>query len=202
MGTCRKCKEVYEGLKCKPCTAKYMREWNEKNPDKVKAIREKKYLSHKESIDARNKEWAEKNREKSNAIKKAYKIRNREKYLEQQRKYANERYLKNRDFLLSQKKTPEALEVLKKWRDENRVRISALSLEKYHQTEDKTKFKARQAVRYGLKNGKIVKPNECQVCSSGEELHAHHDDYQKPLQVTWLCVTCHKKVHSKFFNKG
>lgn len=27
-------------------------------------------------------------------------------------------------------------------------------------------------------------------------LHAHHDDYSKPLEIQWLCTGCHGAVHS------
>lgn len=39
-----------------------------------------------------------------------------------------------------------------------------------------------------------LKPN-CEMCSSTEELHRHHDDYNKPLEVLTLCPKCHKKRH-------
>lgn len=202
MKTCKKCNEQFEGRDCKPCKAAYMRDWNLKNPEKVKASKKKKYVAHKDHIDAKNKAWAEKNREKSNAIKKAYKERNRDSYLAQQRKAKKERYLKDRDLILSQRQTPEAQKVLKKWRQENRARLNAKSLVRYHLSEDKSKFAARQDVRYGLINGKISKPDKCQVCGSGNKLEGHHHDYQRPLEISWLCVPCHKKEHRKYFNKG
>lgn len=35
----------------------------------------------------------------------------------------------------------------------------------------------------------------CEVCGSGSYVDAHHDDYAKPLDVRWLCKSCHKHHH-------
>jgi len=59
------------------------------------------------------------------------------------------------------------------------------------------KVMARRLVREALKSGKLVKPTHCENCACGKELplHAHHSDYDKPLKVTWLCQSCHVKLH-------
>lgn len=36
----------------------------------------------------------------------------------------------------------------------------------------------------------------CENCGE-KEVHAHHDDYAKPLDVRWLCPSCHKKWHAE-----
>ena len=36
---------------------------------------------------------------------------------------------------------------------------------------------------------------DCAVCGD-TETEAHHEDYSKPLDVIWLCSSCHKQVHS------
>jgi len=28
-------------------------------------------------------------------------------------------------------------------------------------------------------------------------LEAHHDDYSKPLDIQWMCTSCHKRHHAK-----
>ncbi len=35
----------------------------------------------------------------------------------------------------------------------------------------------------------------CQACGSKVYIHAHHPDYSKPLQILWVCASCHKKLH-------
>jgi hypothetical protein len=35
------------------------------------------------------------------------------------------------------------------------------------------------------------------VCGATEHVHGHHDDYQKPLVVRWLCRRHHGEVHRR-----
>lgn len=49
-----------------------------------------------------------------------------------------------------------------------------------------------------VRNGKLTKPKECSVCGEfkpSRQIHAHHHDYTKPIDVTWLCSYCHKQEH-------
>ena len=57
------------------------------------------------------------------------------------------------------------------------------------------KVMARRLVREALKSGKLIKPIHCEACGKELPLHAHHTDYDKPLEVTWLCQSCHVKLH-------
>lgn len=61
------------------------------------------------------------------------------------------------------------------------------------------KIIAMRAVHNALKSGKINKPNKCEKCGAKKdkkEIHGHHEDYNKPLEVIWLCRKCHMKIHS------
>lgn len=44
-----------------------------------------------------------------------------------------------------------------------------------------------------IRDGRLQK-QQCEWCGSNES-QAHHFDYGKPLDVTWLCVKCHNTVH-------
>lgn len=58
------------------------------------------------------------------------------------------------------------------------------------------RHKAHNAVSNAIRDGKLQKM-PCEVCGAIKNLHAHHDDYSKPLDVRWLCAEHHKKHHNK-----
>lgn len=48
----------------------------------------------------------------------------------------------------------------------------------------------------------ILVPEPCECCGDfgkmvdgRNKIHAHHDNYNKPLEVRWLCQNCHHKWH-------
>jgi ribosomal protein S27AE len=59
------------------------------------------------------------------------------------------------------------------------------------------RWKLRAAVRFG----KIVKPKSCSQCGKETSVVGHHDDYEKPLIVRWLCRKCHTELHMELFVK-
>lgn len=60
------------------------------------------------------------------------------------------------------------------------------------------KLKARNALQQAVRSGKIVRPDACSSCGvTGSAIHGHHEDYEFPLEVIWLCFKCHNAVHSQ-----
>jgi len=57
------------------------------------------------------------------------------------------------------------------------------------------KKQARALVGTHIKYGKLI-PLPCSVCGSSPA-EAHHDDYDQPLSVRWLCLKHHRKLHAK-----
>lgn len=57
------------------------------------------------------------------------------------------------------------------------------------------KGKARLAVQYAVKVGKIERPDRCEDCGRDRPLQGHHEDYDRPLDVVWLCRPCHVDRH-------
>jgi ribosomal protein S27AE len=55
------------------------------------------------------------------------------------------------------------------------------------------KHRAHFTVANAIKRGDLVR-QPCEGCGDGKA-HAHHEDYQKPLEVRWLCARCHQVHH-------
>lgn len=66
--------------------------------------------------------------------------------------------------------------------------------EKY-KAENPEKCAARYAVNNAIRDGRLERGSECYFCAATEGLHGHHEDYSKPLEVVWLCTSCHSKLH-------
>lgn len=77
---------------------------------------------------------------------------------------------------MSKQKTPRKPSRQEKWRARNPI-----------------KAWAHVATASGIRRG-LIKPQPCEVCGA-EKAEAHHDDYHRPLVVTWLCREHHRQVH-------
>lgn len=71
------------------------------------------------------------------------------------------------------------------------ARMFGVSHQRISQILNPKAHKARQKV-----NEKLTAPLYCEACDGETKLHAHHPDYDKPLTVVWLCISCHAKLHS------
>lgn len=57
-----------------------------------------------------------------------------------------------------------------------------------------TKRNANRCVEVALDTGDLVKPGTCSGCGADGRITAHHADYEKPLDVVWVCPKCHKAL--------
>ena len=55
--------------------------------------------------------------------------------------------------------------------------------------------RAHKRVYDAVRAGRLERPDKCEGCGLEKRLHAHHDDYSKPLKVRWLCGSCHRLAH-------
>lgn len=73
----------------------------------------------------------------------------------------------------------------------------------YHQSstwrqEFPGRMRAHSAVAYALRTGKMAR-QPCWECGSDRAV-AHHPDYDRPLDVVWLCQPHHKQAHALVAN--
>lgn len=59
---------------------------------------------------------------------------------------------------------------------------------------------AHHAVQYALKTG-AIKRTPCLVCGE-PKVEGHHPDYDRPLDVVWLCVPHHRQTHALVANES
>lgn len=63
-----------------------------------------------------------------------------------------------------------------------------------YRAEYPNKYAAHAMVGTAIKSGKLEK-KPCELCGTSNAVHAHHDDYLKPLDVRWLCASHHRQWH-------
>ncbi len=56
------------------------------------------------------------------------------------------------------------------------------------------KAAAHRAVENAVKRGDL-RQEPCEECGTEESVFAHHDDYNDPLKVRWLCAADHAAWH-------
>lgn len=169
MKKCSKCKEL------KDPTQFYR---NRKNPDG-------RQYACKECKSAVCRQWREKN--------KKHIAKTNRKYLENNRLACNRR---NNEY--RKKNRERAAEWFQNYRENNRETL-AEKQRAYYQ-ENKQKVFARAAVSEAIRKGELTPPKTCslETLECHGRIEAHHDDYNKPLDVKWLCTTHHNAWHRVF----
>jgi len=55
---------------------------------------------------------------------------------------------------------------------------------------------ATRLYKKALRDGVLLPADECERCGAADTvIHGHHPDYGRPLDVEWLCASCHSKEH-------
>lgn len=189
MRICYKCKEEKEltefhkdktqceghSYECKKCKSEIRKQKRKENPEKYREACRQSTLRNYDTIRASQKKYREENREKINS--------RRRELREPRSKELNEKEKMRR------KNDPDHL-----------MKMRVIRKRSYEKNKElnKPKLNAHQMVMFALKLGILKKPNECTECGSNIKIEGHHEDYSKPLEVIWLCKSCHTKRHSKY----
>jgi hypothetical protein len=119
--------------------------------------------------------------------KKCYLKDYRASHLMHLKEYFKKRYIEHKD---------EIKDKVSKWQKDNPKR-KLENNNRYRKRYPKRKIcvgRLNDAIRYGK-----IKSKPCVVC--GKKAHAHHENYDKPLKVIWLCPQHHKDIHKNGRNK-
>lgn len=114
---------------------------------------------------------------------------NREKKVDYYREYDAFRY--RRDDTIKERNARYA--ALNKGKDNH--------LKRDYVSRNPKKRAAHVLLGNAVRDGVIQKPIKCSRCNEftpSRRLHGHHYDYNKPLDVIWLCASCHGFEHSKY----
>lgn len=107
--------------------------------------------------------------------------------------YANDRTCKECRKEAVRRNRLEKVEYYREYDRARGNRQSAEYLSDYRETFP-NKYKAHNIVNNSIRDGRLHK-EPCQQCGSMDGIHAHHDDYAKPLNVRWLCAAHHRQWH-------
>lgn len=93
------------------------------------------------------------------------------------------------------------LENVKKYRQTDYGKKVISLIYKRQKEKFPEKYKARTILNNALLYGKVLKPEKCCVCNEFKKLSAHHNDYNNPLDVLWMCYSCHTNHHFNQLNQ-
>lgn len=111
------------------------------------------------------------------------------------------------------------LDYSKKYREENRDKFNKYSKNWRERNYDKWIGSQKEYQKKYIENNKevanahtkthnaiargVIAKQACEICGA-EEAEAHHNDYNKPLEVRWLCKRHHAEWHrnNKPIKKG
>ena len=117
------------------------------------------------------------------AAVRAWQAKNPEKHAEQKRRFAkaNPESMR-RSVAKSRAKDPSKHAATNRaWFERNRKRVYAAN-------------RAGRLVRKAIESGELRRAKTCEACGrTGCKIEAAHRDYLKPLDVKWLCVSCHRR---------
>jgi hypothetical protein len=72
---------------------------------------------------------------------------------------------------------------------------AATEITRAWRAEDSRRKLAHSQVAKAIRNGTLVR-QPCVRCAETKSV-AHHEDYDHPLTVMWLCQACHKQRHKE-----
>jgi hypothetical protein len=147
----------------------------------TKRANQENYLREKERAKERASTWYRENKSRALELAEEWKKANPERVAQTRERYS-----------------PRRAELTKEYRAKNPERFA--EAQRRHAKRHPEKARARSTVTRAVHEGRLSKPRHCEDCKKAVanpvDLHGHHEDYGKPLDIEWLCRGCHNQRHS------
>lgn len=100
---------------------------------------------------------------------------------------------KNKDLLIKKRRERGGFEAKKYCTDP--IKLNSYKRIYDYKKRNPEKVIARNYINGLIRIGKVMRPTSCEKCLKKVKVEAHHEDYSKPVEVMWLCKSCHTKEH-------
>ena len=158
-------------------------------PFDEKTYKHNYYIEHKEEIRLKQKRYAEQNKERIRLYKKRWNKENKDRIRANKKRW----YEENKDRLRGERREYKREYQQEKYKNDPEYREMMRAFSAKYRKKRQHEVKAVNAVNKAIKSGKLIR-KPCEVCGA-EPAQAHHDDYNYPLKVRWLCSMCHAEWH-------
>lgn len=162
--------------------AEYSKRYYAENAEKCREKSREYRTTHKQQVHEYNKKYAEEHKEeiaaKQREYGKLYRAKNKGLLAKKKREYA----------VANKERTAEYHKQYRAGHLEEKRSNSKRYYERH-----KAECAARTAIGHAISRGKMDK-HPCEICGD-QKAEAHHDDYNFPLKVRWLCRKCHTEWH-------
>ena len=111
----------------------------------------------------------------------------KKQHIDKVRALTKKYYLENRESMLNKAKIYRQTEKGKQYRHNEYMRYK----DKYPQ-----KIIARRRIGYLLRKSYIQR-DICALCGTTKNIEAHHENYNEPYVIIWLCTKCHNSIGDK-----
>lgn len=151
------------------------------------------YHNNKEKIAERRRLWRIENKEKARLMDKKHRDKNKDKRNKARRDWykKNKRLVKQKSAEWGAKNKEKKKENYNKWYRKNKTKLN--EKRRTINLKNPEKIQARRIA------SRIVMPKNqiCQECNNDLAVHKHHNDYFKPREILFVCLSCHNKLHGK-----
>ncbi len=118
------------------------------------------------------------------------------------KKDTQENRLKNLDYYLeydrSRANNPDRVEARQSYSNTEQGKEAHKRAKRKWELNNSKKRQVINQVNNAIKKGNLMKQKMCSECGkTGVRIEGHHDDYNQPLSVRWLCSECHRAWHKE-----